>query len=294
MIWEDMDEVAATLSRIFDQVIVDMPRRLKDVEEGGGGRDVLDPFIVGFASRLLSSGSVPDLLRLLIAHKCMMKLEDLIGHLHEETLGRAAGAERVPEPQGVADASGRRNKEVWHPTLNPYPGADARHGESEFYQIKNKTGSAKGSDGEKLGRQFQELAEHYPESSRYYVSMIGRTLSGHRSMGAFLRNDPGAEVLVGLSAFQQLGQHRDTPDIILELYLETFEEALKRNHYDYERIVAEITHEWVEKHGSDDPIQALVQDMILPSDRSGANQSSRTYQSGVRRGRRGEQLPEER
>ena len=275
LVWEDPHEVAFVLETLFDRVIQNLPRTLTELEESGGGRDLLDPFIVAFTSELLSTGSTSDLLRLLAAHKCLMKLEDLIGNLHQEALGPAAGGDRVPEPQGVPDASGRRNKEVWHEELNPYPGADARRGSSEFYQIKNKTGSAKGSDGEKLGRQFQVLEEKYPGSKRYYVSMIGRTLKGHRSMGAFLRTSPNSEVLVGLAAFQQLGRHRDTADIVLELYLEAFDDALERNHYDFDEIVSQMTAEWVEKHGSEDPVYGMLYDTIMPE--HPFDQSSETY-----------------
>jgi hypothetical protein len=280
LVWQEPDEVESVLIRILDKVIQALPRKLVDLEEGNRGKDLLDPFIVAFTSRLLSSGSSFDLLRLLIAHKCMMKLEDLIGNLHQEALGRAADAQRVPEPQGILDEVGNRNKEEWHPTLNPFPGADARRGDKEFYQIKNKTGSAKGSDADKLGRQFQTLMEKYPNSQGYYISMVGRTLKGHRSMGGFLRKAPDAEVLVGLAAFQQLGRHRDTPDIAMNLYLEAFEAALLRNHYDFEQIVNEMTAEWTAKHGSEDPAFGMLRDAIMPLDPR--DQSSKTYQKRYR------------
>jgi hypothetical protein len=276
MIWKDLDELIRLLRNRYDHVIGQMPRKLLDIEEGGGGRDVLDPFLVAFASRLLHSGSISAVVGTLVAHKCLMKLEDLIGHLHQEVMGRAAGGECIPEPQGVIDAeSGKRNKEDWNAVLNPYPGADARREQEEFYQIKNKTGSAKGSDGEKLGRQFQILKEKYPGCERYYVSMIGRTLRGHRSMGAFLRKDPEAEVLVGLAAWQQLGRHRDTPSIVMELCIEEFEAALARNHYGFQTIVDEMTKEWIEKHGTGDPGFRLLEDSITPVDRR--DQTSKTY-----------------
>jgi hypothetical protein len=285
LLWKDLDEVVRIQARMYDRVIADLPRRLVDIEEAGGGRDILDPFIVAFTSRLLHSGAVPELLRTLISHKCLMKLEDLIGHLHGEVLGNAGGGESVPEPQGEADEAGKRNKELWHELYNPYPGADARRGTEEFYQIKNKTGSAKGSDGEKLGRQFLVLKAKYPDSKRFYVSMIGKTLRGHRSMGAFVRTDPEAEVLVGLSAFQQLGRHRDTADIVMDLCMEVFEQSLERNRYDFDEVVTLMTKEWVEKHGADDPIHNLLRDSITPVDP--AEQSSRTYgsQGPRRRGR---------
>ena len=280
LLWEDLDAVRAAMTPLFDRVIAGLPRSLADLEQGRG-RDPLDPFIVAFAAPLLGSGSQTELLRALLVHKCMMKLEDLIGNLHQEALGRAAGLERVPEPVGVPLPDGKRDKESWHETLNPYPGVDVRRGTEEFYQLKNKTGSAKGGDGARLGRQLRELAARYPDSQRYYASFIGRTLSGHRSMGAVRAADPDAEVLVGLATFQQLGLHRDTADIVMELYLEEFDAALKRNHYDVEAILETVTHEWSAKHPGENPALAMLRDTITPVHPD--DQSSRTYAPRRRR-----------
>jgi hypothetical protein len=247
---------------VLDPPDVDAPSDEGSIGESiAAGRDVLDPFIVALSQRLMTKGSVKELLRHLVAHKCLMKLEDLIGHLHEEVLGRAAGKERVQEPEGTI-VNGKKNKEIWDAEKNPFPGADARYKLEEFYQIKNKTGSAKGSDGEKLGRQFKKLAEKYPGSKRFYVSMIGRSLAGHRSMGAFLRTDEEAEVLVGLAAFQQLGRHRDTPSIVLDMVLDEFEAVKSELHYDFDTVVDRMAAEWASKHGDEDPAHGLLFDMI--------------------------------
>ena len=281
LLFEDLDAVSSAIRERLREVVADFPKTLSELEEDGGGRDVLDPFIVALALRLLcDDSSLEELLSHLVAHKCLMKLEDLIGHLHEDVLGRALGKERVSEPEGTIGPDGKKNKEQWHPELNPFPGADARLGTQEFYQIKNKTGSAKGSDGEKLGRQFRLLGEKYPASRRYYVSMIGKTLAGHRSMGAFLRTDPGAEVLVGLAAFQQLGGHRDTPSIVLDMVLEEFEAVRSELDYDFKGVVGGMLVEWREKHGDSDPAHRLLRDMITP-------QNPDDQQSSRYRGRRG-------
>lgn len=289
LIFEDLDAVTAVIRQRIKEVVADFPRTLTDLEEGGGGRDVIDPFIVALAYRLLSNDSLKELLRHLVAHKCLMKLEDLIGHLHEEVLGRAAGKQRVAEPEGTVGSDGKKNKESWHPTLNPFPGADARLDDREFYQIKNKTGSAKGSDGEKLGRQFKQLGEKYPGSKRFYVSMIGKSLAGHRSMGAFLRTDPGAEVLVGLAAFQQLGAHRDSPNIVLDLVLQEFEEVKSELHYEFDSIVDAMLADWQRKHGTNDPAHRLLHDMITPAhpedQQSGSYQSRRERRRSAEAGR---------
>jgi len=322
MMWESPEDVLKIIDQKFAGVIAKMPRHLRDMEEGGGGRDVIDPFIVAFASRLLGERPqlgqdvleneavaiqpegpmaeilpmpdqpreqkllpIRDLLRLLIAHKCLMKIEDLIGKLHEEVLGRAAGAERVPEPSGFRHSNGKLDKETFHKEHNPFPGADARRGTDEFYQIKNKTGSSKGGDGKRLGQQFELLGREYAGSKRFYIAMLGRTLSGHRSMGAVRREDPDAVILVGLAAFQQLGRHRDTPDIVMELYLEAFERALERNHYDFDQAVEAIVREWDDKYGAEDPAFAILRGVIVPRDER--DQSSETYMPGRPRGTAG-------
>lgn len=195
-LWRDPKVVIEAVKIALAGKMADMPRTLKDLE---GIRDPIDPFIVAFTQRLLDSKDPSALVRALVIHKCMMKVEDAIGHLHQAVIGSAGGAEPVSEPQGEK-IDGKLVKEGWHPVRNPFPGSDAQVDKTEFYQIKSKTGSAKGSDGEKLGRQFLILKEKYPENRRFYISMIGRSLSGHRSMGAFLRTDPEAEVLVGLAS----------------------------------------------------------------------------------------------
>jgi hypothetical protein len=286
LVWEDPTEAALAADRVFDRVISQLPRRLAEVELLND-RDIIDPLIVAFASKLLHEGDISSLLRDLVAHKCMMKLEDMAGTLHQEVLGRAGGCDRVPEPQGVpmVDAKGRPvldkhgkqrvDKDVLHPQLNPYPGSDIRRGETEFYQLKNKTGSAKGSDGEKLGRQFLQVKEQYPNSQRYYVSVIGKTLKGHRSMGGFTKTDPEAEVLVGLTAMQQIGRHRDIPDILLDLYLERFAAALVRNHYSIEEVVEEMSEEWKKNRSGENPLHALMRVTVIPD--HPYDQSSATY-----------------
>lgn len=278
LVWEDIDEVEKTIDVIFDRVIGSLPHNLNDIELLDDA-DLIDPFMVSFSSKLLHDGEVSSMLRGLVIHKCMMKLEDMIGNLHQETLARAAGGDRVAEPQGViVDGAGgkkRRDKDTLHPTLNPYPGADARKGQVEFYQIKNKTGSAKGSDGEKLGRQFLQLKKEYPVAKRFYVSIIGKTLKGHRSKGGFLKTDGDAEVLVGLTAIQQLGGHRDTPDILLDLYLERFAAAMVRNKYDLNGVLEGMVAEWKNKHGNGDPVRELLRATIIPN--HPYDQSSKTY-----------------
>jgi hypothetical protein len=257
LVWRDLENVYGGVDEIFSRVISNLPRDLSDIlalED----RDIIDPYMVAFASRLLHEGNVTDLLEDLIVHKCMMKLEDLIGNVHEEALGRAGDGEVLPEP------SGKDNKEDFHPDLNPAPGADAHVDFEEFYQVKNKTGSAKGSDGEKLARQFLKIKDNYEPCSRYYVSVVGKTLKGHRSMGAFLRKDEEAEVFVGLATLQLMGHHRETPLILLELYLDRFEKVLEVEDYDIDNVISDMTKKWKEKHGEGDPVKQLLLATSLP------------------------------
>ena len=94
-------------------------------------------------------------------------------------------------------------------------------------------------------------------------------------MGAFLRKDSDAEVLVGLPAFQQLGRHRDTATIELDLILDEFEALKDDIAYDFDKIVTSIVAEWNAKHGETDPVTTLLRDMIVGPDPDA--QQSRTY-----------------
>jgi len=55
-----------------------------------------------------------------------------------------------------------------------------------LFQVKNKTGSAKGGDGARLGRQLKLLEQTYGAKT-FFVAIVGNTLRGHRSKGAVLR-----------------------------------------------------------------------------------------------------------
>ena len=52
-----------------------------------------------------------------VTHKALMILEGLMGHLHEEVIGRMRGNMKNPEPR--AD-----NAEILDFQFNPFPGAD--------------------------------------------------------------------------------------------------------------------------------------------------------------------------
>ncbi len=286
LIWEDLDAIQNTVKAKCTHVVGGFPRNLSDLEQRGG-RDIIDPFMVAIGPKLLGIG-LEEFVQNLLAHKCLMKIEDLIGNLHQDVLGKAAGKERIPEPVGIPIPGGRRNnKETWHPELNPFPGADARFAQSEFYQIKNKTGSAKGGDGQRLGRQFDQLRQHYPDCQRFYISVIGKTLAGHRSMGGVLREDDRAEVLVGLPALQQLGGHRDTPAILMDLILEILDEVMESTGYNLAEVAARVVHEWQEKYGAEDSRHALLHGLLRDTvtNKNPRLQQSTTYVEDRKKGR---------
>ena len=92
-----------------------------------------------------------------VAHKALMVIEGLLGHLHEEVLGRMRGNLRAPEPRG--ESAGTLSL-----TENPFPGADivqppmTAQDSLSFHQVKSKTGSMNSSGGETLAQQMKVLA----------------------------------------------------------------------------------------------------------------------------------------
>ena len=130
----------------------------------------------------------------MVAHKALMMIEGLMGHLHEDVLGIMRGNVRVPVPQG------KKNKEALDLILNPFPGADLIQppwSESRglrFHQIKSKTGSAKGGDGRRLGEQLARLQKLYG-GQIYYHALIGNTLVGHRTRAGVEKAAKDAVVL---------------------------------------------------------------------------------------------------
>jgi hypothetical protein len=265
------ENVGTVREKVVEDVIKpkfeDLPRDIDDIVVGNNPGDVIDPFLVALNQQLLTNdGDTEELVRNILVHKCLMKFEDLMGHLHEHTLGRAGGCEWIPEPSGD-------NKYEYDPVENPYLGADARRDEGEFFEIKNKTGSEKGSGGEKIGKQMAKLGEVYDGASRHYTSVIGQTLKGHRSKGAAERADPELEVLVGLTTIQAIGRHRNTPRVLLEFYLELFEEAAEESDFAIDDVVETVTEQWEERYGEEDPLSGILYWSIVGDPRQQTNES---------------------
>lgn len=268
LVFEDVEQVREhAVTQVLEPKFEALPRELDDLVRGSSPGDVIDPFLVALNKQVLTDGGTEALVRNVLVHKCLMKFEDLMGHLHEHVLGNAGGCRWVPEPAG-------ENKHQYDAETNPYAGADARRGEEEFFELKNKTGSAKGSAGESIGRKMGTLGEVYSDPDRFYASVIGDTLKGHRSKGAAEREDPGLEVLVGLQTIQKIGRYRNTPRVLLEFYLELFREVAEEDNFDIGEIAADIAEEWTERYGEEDPVEGILYWSIVGDPRQ---QTSETY-----------------
>lgn len=264
MVFPDADKALADAISLCSVTVGSLPRNLDQILCGSNPGDVLDPVLLAFNVVSLADGDVDRALEHLVIHRCLMQAEDLVGNLHQSILGQAGGKQRVPEPRGKV-------KEGYDPETNPYPGIDVRLENQELYQLKNKTGSAKGGDGLRLGQQFRELGDIYPGCKRFYAAVLGTTLRGHRSKTGFLRGDPDAEVIVGLATIQQIGAYRDSPIVLLDLYCDAMEEAINRQGFDIGEVIATVQRKWHERFGADDrrtQLQSLLRMVIVGADPS--------------------------
>lgn len=134
-------------------IIADLPKTAGDIECGRNPGDVLDPYLLAATQSLLCEGDFRSAIGATVSHKALMILEGLMGHLHEEVIGRMRGNVRNPEPR--AD-----NAEILDFQLNPFPGADVvqppvAEGEPlRLHQIKSKTGTLNSSGGRRLAVRF--------------------------------------------------------------------------------------------------------------------------------------------
>jgi hypothetical protein len=173
-----------------------------------------------------------------VAHKVLMIIEGLLGHLHEDVIGAMRGNVRAPEPRDKED------QETLNFNTNPFPGADIVQPplatrRLRFHQVKSKTGSAKGGDGKRLGLQLKELTDLYGGEA-YYDALIGNTLRGHRSMTGVKKAAPGVVVLVGEAAFHELTGSVAGPQLLLRLYQSAFDVAARQTGYSFQEVVSAI------------------------------------------------------
>jgi hypothetical protein len=232
------DAVISSIEAKIKGIISAFPRTARNIECGKNPGDVLDPYLLAAAQNLLFSGSFEKTIDASVSHKIFMMLEDLIGHLHEDVIGDMRGNVRVPEPRG-------EQQEGINLLTNPFPGADvvqpplAAGGKMRFHQVKNKTGSAKGGDGKRLGDQLQNLQTVY-DGEIFYDALIGNTLRGHRSRKGVTSAAPSVVVLVGRAAFRELTYSEIGPELLLRVYQEAFMEAARTAGYSYAQVLKSI------------------------------------------------------
>jgi hypothetical protein len=227
--FDEPDSIVEMVTAKAQDIAQAFPRTASDLECGRNPGDVLDPFILTATQTLLYGGDFASAIGATVAHKALMIIEGLIGHLHEDVIGHMRGNVKAPEPRGF-------NQEIIDLETNPFPGADivqpptSANGALRFHQVKSKTGSAKGGDGKRLGDQLRVLAQYY-HGEVFYDALTGNTLKGHRSMGAVLTAAPNAVVLVGSAAFKALTGSTHGAELLLRLYQTAFTEAAIRSGY---------------------------------------------------------------
>jgi hypothetical protein len=229
--------IAETCEKVV-AIVKTFPQDAADIRCGRNPGDVLDPYILGAAQVLMCAGDFEHTISATVAHKGLMIIEGLLGHLHEDVIGAMRGNVRAPEPRG-------EDQETLDPALNPFPGADivqpplASGRPLRFHQVKSKTGSAKGGDGRRLGLQLSELTRVYGGEA-FYDALIGNTLRGHRSMAGVRKAAPNVVVLVGEAAFRELTGSVAGPQLLLRLYQSAFDVASRRTGYSLQTIVSSI------------------------------------------------------
>ena len=277
----DPESAIRSVEDKVESVVGDFPREAADIEQGRNPGDLFDPFIVSATQQLVYGQSAMEAIEAITSHKILMVIEGLIGHLHEDVIALMRGNVRAPEPRG----------EALDFATNPFPGADIvqppwdEHRGICFHQVKSKTGSAKGGDGARLGRQLQLLLDTY-EGNAFYDALVGRSLLGHRSKGGVLRACPDAVVLVGQAAFKALTGSQAGAELLLRVYEEAFKRVAARAGYSLADVVRRITSEFEARATAEegqDFLEVLLEDVT--SAENPDDQSSLTYRP--RRGRGG-------
>lgn len=274
------DAIERLRSRV-ELVVKGFPRTAAEIERGKNPGDVLDPFLLTATSELLFAGNVPDAMEATVAHKAMMMIEDLAGHLHEEVIGEMRGNLRVPEPSGV-------DKEQLDFEKNPFPGADVAQPPRElgtrfrFFQVKSKTGTAKGGDAPRIAGQLTRLKGTY-RADVFFCSVVGDTLKGHRSMGGMVKADPDIVIQTGETALATLTGRSNGGELLLRLYQRAFRRAAKADGYEIPKVAASVVKELLGKARYAEGLEEVVLDDATQG--APQQQDSRTYRS-LRRKRR--------
>lgn len=232
------DVTVARITEKVSEIVEAFPRTAADIERGRNPGDVLDPYILTATQTLLYGGNFQGAVGATVAHKALMIIEGLMGHLHEDVIGDMRGNIRAPEPRGF-------NQELMDPFENPFPGADivqppTQQGERiRVHQVKSKTGTVKGGDGRRLGEQLRQLGQFY-DADTFFDALTGNTLRGHRSISGVLTASPATVVLVGEAAFQELTRSPIGPELLLRVYQNAFTEAARVTGYNIDTMVTGI------------------------------------------------------
>jgi hypothetical protein len=274
--FDDPDAVLAWTKAKVVAIVADLPKTAADIECGRNPGDVLDPYLLAATQSLLCEGDFRQAISATVTHKALMILEGLMGHLHEEVIGRMRGNVKNPEPR--AD-----NAKILDFAQNPFPGADvlqppAGPGEPlRLHQVKSKTGTMNAAGGASLAEQMRQLRMTYPGAELYSHSLVGNTLRGHRSMGGMLRAERALVVLVGDASFRRLTGSENGAELLLRLYQSAFELAAQETGYSVEAMTTAIVDTFRER--AERAGEGWLEAVLHQSTRGhAANLDSRTYQ----------------
>lgn len=275
--FDDPDTVLSWVKQKVMEVITDLPKTAADIEVGRNPGDVLDPYLLAATQALLCEGDFRQAISATVTHKALMILEGLMGHLHEEVIGRMRGNVRNPEPRAV-------NAELLDYQYNPFPGVDVLQppmfdGDTlKLHQIKSKTGTLNSSGGKRLAEQMRQLRMAYQGAELFSHSLVGNTLRGHRSMGGMLRVEPSLIVLVGQASFRVLTASESGAELLVRVYQSAFELAAKETGYSVEAMTNAIVQTFIERAEAEGEgyLESVVHQSTKGED---ANLDSRTYTS---------------
>ena len=260
--FDDPDTVLNWVTNKVKEVIEDLPKTASDIEVGRNPGDVLDPYLLAATQALLCEGDFRQAVGATVTHKALMILEGLMGHLHEEVIGRMRGNIRNPEPRA-------ENAERLDFQFNPFPGADVVQpplfeGDTlKLHQIKSKTGTMNSSGGKRLAEQMRELRMAYPGAELFSHALVGNTLRGHRSMGGMVRVEPSLVVLVGQASFEVLTSSHSGPELLVRVYQAAFELAAEETGYSVENMTNMIVQTFRER--ADDEGEGYLESIVHQS-----------------------------
>jgi hypothetical protein len=273
--FDDPDAVLQWVTGKVMAIVADLPKTASEIECGRNPGDVLDPYLLAATQSLLCEGDFRSAIGATVTHKALMILEGLMGHLHEEVIGRMRGNVRNPEPRA-------ENAELLDFLFNPFPGADViqppvSDGEPlRLHQVKSKTGSMNSSGGKRLADQMRNLRMAYPGAELYAHSLVGNTLRGHRSMGGMMRAEPALIHAVGDASFRILTGSENGAELLLRVYQSAFDLAAAETGYSVETMTNAIFETFRER--AEEAGEGWLESVLHQSTRGDpANMDSRTY-----------------